>query len=510
MRRLILPAVLMTVVLSADPLRAQPYAVVPSGWLRVRVIPSDARVLVDGFPAKVDATSGESDRVGLLVGPHALEVTREGFAPHRSEVMIQQGRLENLEVRLRPARARVLGAAPPPRRAPAEPAPKPIAPLEVATARAPAAAQSPALSGAGIEILEPRPGMEGTPEDEARGAVRVRGRAHDPFGVFAVFVDQRPAALRSVGDGTVEFWLDDVRPRDGRRVVLVTATNTVGTEQHLTLSMGGQTKRGTDGVRDRWALVVGISEYGPAANGVEGLRFARRDAKAMYRFLRRPEGGGFARDHILLLVDEDATSANLRGGVRDFLGRAGEDDLVVLFFAGHGTPDPARPDVLYLLTHDSDLERLGATAFDMDEIKMALAKNISARRVVGFVDACHSGGVSIGGSRAGSERLTAVNRYLLELGRSRPGVVLMTASQANEPSWEDASWGGGHGVFTHFILEGMRGAADRDVDALVSVQELIDFVGDRVRRETGYKQHPTVSTSAPWDPTMPLAIVARR
>jgi hypothetical protein len=76
----------------------------------------------------------------------------------------------------------------------------------------------------------------------------------------------------------------------------------------------------------------------------------------------------------------------------------------------------------------------------------------------------------------------------------------------NQLSQEDARWGGGHGVFTHFLLEALRGAADEDGDQIVTLGESVEYVRDRVRRETGNAQIPTISQTA-FDPYLPLGTV---
>ena len=256
--------------------------------------------------------------------------------------------------------------------------------------------------------------------------------------------------------------------------------------------------------REQWALVVGISKYGP---GVEGLRFARKDAESFYNLLRTPNGGNFPESHILLLVDDQETSARIRGGVRDFLGQAGKDDLVEVFFAGHGEPDPRHPNALYLLTYDTSPDHLGGTAFDMDEIRSALEKTISAERVIVYVDACHSAGISSQGTRAPANGRELLNRYLTTLARSASGVAMFSASQSNELSQESEEWGGGHGVFTYYLLQGLQGAADRDKDGIVTLQELVDYVSDNVKSSTKNAQHPSLSTSPNWDPNIPVSVL---
>ena len=68
------------------------YRVLPSGWLRIHVEPTDAEVLVDGFPVSIDRASGTSSSLGFPVGPHQLEVRKSGFQAYQSEVEIKQAR----------------------------------------------------------------------------------------------------------------------------------------------------------------------------------------------------------------------------------------------------------------------------------------------------------------------------------------------------------------------------------------------------------------------------------
>jgi hypothetical protein len=76
------------------------YRVLPSGWLRVHVEPTDAEVLVDGFPISINSASGVSSSLGFPVGKHHVRVRRAGFQEFHSEVVIMQAREFPLEIRL--------------------------------------------------------------------------------------------------------------------------------------------------------------------------------------------------------------------------------------------------------------------------------------------------------------------------------------------------------------------------------------------------------------------------
>ncbi|MCP4688113.1 MAG: caspase family protein, partial [Desulfobacterales bacterium] len=106
-------------------------------------------------------------------------------------------------------------------------------------------------------------------------------------------------------------------------------------------------RRAVDREIGRWAVVVGISDYKydnhRNPKGVPDLRFAHRDAKAFADFLLSPSGGAFAPDHVLLLTDGRATVKEVRKAIGGFLARSLERDLVIIYFSGHGAPDPNDP-----------------------------------------------------------------------------------------------------------------------------------------------------------------------
>ena len=137
------------------------------------------------------------------------------------------------------------------------------------------------------------------------------------------------------------------------------------------------------------------------------------------------------------------------------------NDVVVLYLACHGGPDSRQPlGALYFLTHDTERSDVAGTGVPMDEIDRLL-RLLPDRRVVIIADTCHSAGVvGMPGARDGTPVAEITNQYLGALGRTGAGVALLTSAESSEVSREDERWGGGHGVFTHFLLDGMRGAAD--------------------------------------------------
>ena len=255
-------------------------------------------------------------------------------------------------------------------------------------------------------------------------------------------------------------------------------------------------------VRQRWAVIIGVSDYANGGSRFPDLKYAARDAEAFRQFVLSPRSGGFDEDRVLCLLDEKATNKNIRHALFEFLAKAGKDDLVVIFFSGHGMPQ-AGGENFFMLCHDTHPDRLASTAFPMWDIDTALRRFIKARRVVVFADACHAGVIaSQPGTKGGSN---PVHQYLQQLALAEPGRLILTASEAREVSFESEKFGDGHGVFTYFLLKGLEGQADRDKNGLVTAGEIVEYVRSEVISATKDKQHP--NPSGQYDRNLPLAVV---
>jgi uncharacterized caspase-like protein len=383
-------------------------------------------------------------------------------------------------------------------------------------------------SAQGITIQEPREWADdaGTARGivvHARQSLRVVGLVSQPAGVVNVTVNGVRASLQPDGRGSTRF-VGYVPVRDDTRQVEVAAFGPTGAPVRRSFSLAPTPAAQTYAQPDqawagdtrfkgrRWAVVVGVSQYHDAR--INPLRFADADAKSFYDFLRSDRAGlgGFKEENVKLLLNDQATYRSIRSALFTFLKAATEDDVVVIYFAGHGMADPERPDHLYLLLNDTDMDDIAGSAFPMKDVSDAV-RNLYARNVVVLTDACHSAGVGdqIHGPRGTGVRATGetnqINQAFLEsVQASNGGSVIFTASGANQYSQEDAKWGGGHGVFTHFLLDGLKGAADEDADRIVTLGEMMEYTRDRVRRETRNAQIPTISQTA-FDDAWPMSIV---
>jgi hypothetical protein len=258
----------------------------------------------------------------------------------------------------------------------------------------------------------------------------------------------------------------------------------------------------------RYALVVGVSRYKFHEGGLNDLEYADADSQSIATFLKTR--AGFKDSDISYLENENATVENVRAAVDLFLDRARENDLVFLFIASHGTQDPFDPKNLYLVLHDSKVTNMSRTALNMSELQTLFSTRLRAKRMVILIDACHSGGVDsapVSGVRQLERNENNTFNVYAEKLFSGEGRALLTSSDVNEISQEGKKWGGGHGVFTWAILEGLNGVADVNRDKVVTTGELFDFVSQKVREQTNGRQSPRALAGTNRD--FPLTTVRR-
>jgi uncharacterized caspase-like protein len=263
---------------------------------------------------------------------------------------------------------------------------------------------------------------------------------------------------------------------------------------------------GKDSIAVKWAIVIGISSYQDTR--IPPLRYASNDAKAFYDWLVSPDGGKYSPSHVLLLLDQEATGVKIKEALFNWLRNSLEEDMVTIYFAGHGSPEsPDSFKNLFLLPYDVKYDSIASTGFPMWDIETALKRFIKARKVVVIADACHAGGVgqSFDIARRSNKllKINPISSGLTNLSNISDGVAIFSASAENQFSQESKEWGGGHGVFTYFLLEGLKGKADYNNDQYVNLGELNLYLSDQVRRATQNAQSPVVSGR--FDPALTLA-----
>lgn len=261
------------------------------------------------------------------------------------------------------------------------------------------------------------------------------------------------------------------------------------------------------------ALIVGIGSFmDPKVNP---LNFTPNDAKAFADTLTQE----CRFDDVRLLINGKATRRNILAEIDSIARVAQPDDLVVFYVASHGSPENMdSAGVSFIVTYDSEVENLFATAYKMKDLLEEMQTRIRAQRVVAFVDTCFSGatfkekptkwvasnrGLSLEPSGLQLKSIEAQLKNSgrgIRLGTGTPsdgrreqgiGRIIIASSRQSEKAWESDSIK--HGYFTYYLIQLLTQEKE------VSIQQLFDYVSAEVPRavlrERNAHQNPTMVSS---------------
>lgn len=229
----------------------------------------------------------------------------------------------------------------------------------------------------------------------------------------------------------------------------------------------------------KFALVIANTEYQDAS--FAKLTAPGRDAEEFAQVLR--ELATFDDVQVLLNEGEGKT----RRSIARFFAERKRDDLLLLYFSGHGV----RNDVgqLFLAANDTEINILEASGIPADFVTQSMNNSRSQRQLL-ILDCCNSGAFAYG-----SKSTSAVGKSMgiaSAFEGSGFGRVVLTATDATQYAWEGDKVIGDtqKSVFTHFLIEGLKGEADRNSDGRIDVDELYEYAHEQVVSRTP-KQTPS-------------------
>ena len=222
----------------------------------------------------------------------------------------------------------------------------------------------------------------------------------------------------------------------------------------------------------KYALIIGNDRYDDPK--LAQLKTPAADSQALARILGDASIGSF--DEVMPLINQSETK--VRRAISQFLAGKKPDDLVLLYFSGHGVLDDRGR--LYLALKDTLVSLLKATSIPSSFIADEMDSCRSRRQIL-VLDCCHSGAFARG--TKGEQKAITENTFE----GSGFGRVVLTASDSTQYALEgdqvikqsDLS------LFTHFLLEGLKtGEADMNHDGQVSLDEWYDYTYTRIIAET--------------------------
>ncbi|MBY0549872.1 MAG: tetratricopeptide repeat protein [Candidatus Obscuribacterales bacterium] len=237
-------------------------------------------------------------------------------------------------------------------------------------------------------------------------------------------------------------------------------------------------------IGDKWAVVIGISKFADAK--VPGLKYASKDARDFYNYLTDPALGKFEKDHVKLLVDDQATKVNIMDMLGDsFLPHAANpDDLVVIYLSTHGSPAGADiRGVNYVIAYDTRLQRLFATGLEMKQLLRMIKERVHTNRIVLVLDTCYSG--------AGGEQHKGLTRTNIDAQGAAQGIgsLVICSSSPEQRSWESDDLKNSY--FTRYLLDSLKESPGSTLDHAFSAMK--QKVQQNVLKDKGEVQTPVLT-----------------
>jgi hypothetical protein len=234
-----------------------------------------------------------------------------------------------------------------------------------------------------------------------------------------------------------------------------------------------------------WAVVVGISSY----EHMQALKYTDDDAYRIYGFFKSPEGGALTDDHLKILIDEAAKKETIIQTLTETFSKAGSNDLIILYFSGHGLKGSFLP-----IDYDGYNNKLFHSEL------ASIFKKSPAKYKLCIADACHSGSMMAMKDGANANLLAT---YYTSLSQAKAGMALIMSSKSEENSLESNNLR--QGVFSHFLIRGLKGEADEDGNKIVTVQELQQYISTNVKTYTSKRQSPVIQGD--FDPSMTISVL---
>lgn len=224
-----------------------------------------------------------------------------------------------------------------------------------------------------------------------------------------------------------------------------------------------------------YAVIVGINDY-KNESMAKDLPYSLNNSRAIFNFLTSKEGGSVPTQNICYLTDTRATRNNIIRQAKALFSKAKKDDRVIFYFAGHGGEGFFCPQ---------DYDGYAETMVFYSDMK-AIFRAAKCDTKLLFIDACYSGGIKTVENPMGKQG------KLDRTSTDNLNIAVMSASKGEEVSWQSGELG--MGVFTHYLIKGLSGAANRDGNSYITIQELFYYVYKQVTAKTsgpGYTSQQT-------------------
>ena len=347
------------------------------------------------------------------------------------------------------------------------------------------------LSPPEITVLQPKT-MRGIKPVSQKTGIFIKGVVKDESPLMWLTINGESIAFDEEGNFSKDWFLSV-----GKNTIRIVACDiylnsaetsfevdkNIGTTQYPLPGVQKAAPEKGDGPPQRYGIVIGIGNY--RDRKIPPLHYTVADAQGIYKVLTDEKYGFLIRENVKILIDREASTQNIKKAFGSWLNkRAKADDFVIIYFAGHGASEAGST---YWVTYDADIEDLYGTAIGNDSISRML-NSIKSETLIVFLDSCYSAATINRGWQTRS--LIETDPFKEFKGEGR---VVITSSDGKQPSLEIQDYG--HGVFTYFLIQGLIGKADQDIDGFIILDEIWDYVKNNVRntaKKYGIHQTPII------------------
>lgn len=234
-----------------------------------------------------------------------------------------------------------------------------------------------------------------------------------------------------------------------------------------------------------YALVYGVSDY-EFPETIPTLRYADNDARDFYDFLITtklvPDSS-----NIFLRIDADAKASVFFNDFGKILQRLKPNDRIIIYFAGHGDVEKNGVSVGYLLGYScAGGTYAGGDVIDLELLQKFVNRAIELQaKVILITDACRPGNLP-GGDEGRKQTLGYLKSQFVNT------IKILSCDQGELSKEMIFPSAGGHGVFTYFLLEALRGMSVPATKEVITLYDIQRYIDDSVRKYTNEKQNPVV------------------
>jgi len=224
---------------------------------------------------------------------------------------------------------------------------------------------------------------------------------------------------------------------------------------------------------DLYMMIIGINEY---KNTRYNLNYALADATSFKDAMLAGSSEIFSKVNTVFIKNAEATKNRIIEELSKIKGQAKQEDVFILYYAGHGAMSEEEKSLFYLILTDVtqmfSTENMQEKAISASELKQ-FSTEIKAQKQIFLLDACQSGGME----NVIAARGAAEEKAIAQLARST-GTYWLAAANSDQFAGEFSQLE--HGLFTYCVLQAFTGKADGQNDKKVTVQELSSYLNDQV------------------------------